>query len=940
MNNKRLEINELINELELDILCITETWLNDNSTDTFVISESCPVHYQFYHVARSNNKGGGIGAYISIRFHVTKNSNDINYESFEKMELLIKNENSIFRLVVIYRSPSFSISNFLKDFEDYLEILYSKDEKLLIVGDFNIPLNKESYYGSKFQNILMKFNMENNVEDPTHIKGNTLDLVITEKEYNMVENVNIYDELNITDHYCVTFDFKVKEYKEYIEKTIWFRNIKQINHEEFCFYLKKYLSDTDYELNVHQLTNLYNTVLKNVLCKLAPLQKIVLRKKCRPREDWFDNEILNLRKERRKYERIWRKKKDEISKNKYLLARNEVVRKIYKKKVNYFQTAFEKCHGDTKRIYKLLRNLGNDADKHDLAAECSNITENEFNTFFIDKIQRIRECLTKSTSELHFEKDVNSSNEFKFTLMNENNIKNIIQKNKPTTSYFDPIPTKLIKIPDIINLLCPIVTIIINKSMQTGIFPDSEKVSVIKPLLKKKQDDKTEPCNYRPISNLTFLSKVIEKAVTIQLSDYLEKNKIISEYQSAYRKNHSTETALLKINNDFLKEINKGKCILLILLDMSAAFDTVDHRLLIEDLSRIGINGICQKWFDSYLKNRKQQVLLKNSLSDEININTGVPQGSILGPILFTIYINEIKNIFINHDIRYHIYADDIQFYIDFYANDIDNICIRINNLVQDIKGWLQKKFLMLNKKKTECILIGSKHDVNHIKMETKCINIDNTQIPLKESIKNIGCYMDENLSMNFQINKTIRDCNFQIKNISKIRKYLTNETTKILYHSLIASRLDFQNSLLINLSKKTMHSLQMLLNKSARIIFNLSRKEHITPHLKKLHWLPIQARIEFKILLLIHKVIYSGSPSYLHDMLTFDERENRMTMRKDAAQHNLTRVNSTTKQEDRIFQVYSGKLYNKLPANIRNIQDIKKFKKELKTFLFKLYYQ
>ena len=207
----------------------------------------------------------------------------------------------------------------------------------------------------------------------------------------------------------------------------------------------------------------------------------------------------------------------------------------------------------------------------------------------------------------------------------------------PTTScVLDPLPTQLLKTN--VDILSPVITRIVNLSLTTGKFPCSQKSAIITPLLKKASLDPESLKNYRPVSNLTFVSKLLERMVAKQLHDHLSQHQLYEKHQSAYRKRHSTETALTRVQNDILRAMDDSKATVLVLLDLSAAFDTVDHNFLLERLKQCGISGTAQSWFKSYLEDRSQKVHLRGRSSASSSLRFGVPQGSVLGPILFTIY--------------------------------------------------------------------------------------------------------------------------------------------------------------------------------------------------------------------------------------------------------------------------------------------------------------
>ncbi len=256
----------------------------------------------------------------------------------------------------------------------------------------------------------------------------------------------------------------------------------------------------------------------------------------------------------------------------------------------------------------------------------------------------------------------------------------------------------------------PCILDIINKSLSEGTVPEYFKHATIKPLLKQHNLDVTVLSNFRPISNLPFISKILEKVVFNQFMSYLDLNSVFETFQSGFRKQHSrpTESALLRVLNDILLSIDTGNSVVLLLLDLSAAFDTVDHSILISHLEHcVGFGGSVLKWFRSYLNNRTFSVCVDGCSSSKSGLTCGVPQGSILAPILFSLYMLPLGSIFNKHNMSFHCYADDTQISVPFKQNDNPNLSA-LSACLSDIKAWMSLNVLNLNESKTEAIVFGS----------------------------------------------------------------------------------------------------------------------------------------------------------------------------------------------------------------------------------------
>jgi hypothetical protein len=469
-------------------------------------------------------------------------------------------------------------------------------------------------------------------------------------------------------------------------------------------------------------------------------------------------------------------------------------------------------------------------------------------------------------------------------------------------------------------------------SLSKGSFPTPYKHALVKPLLKKYNLPPQDLTSYRPISNLNFISKIIERVIHNRLSTHLNTFPSLSPFQSAYRRLHSTETALLRIQNDLLIAINQQKVSALVLLDLSAAFDTIDHTILLSRLSSFyGISGSALDLISSYLHDRTQSVSINACSTLPAPLLTGVPQGSVLGPLLFSLYTSPISQIFSNSPVSYHLYADDTQLYISFSASDSTKNLVILSSILDSVHSWLFANRLTVNPSKTEYLLIGTPQQRSKV---TSCsIQFHGTTLTPSGTARNLGIIYDSDLSLKKHIASVCQTSFFHIRQLRQVRSSLDTNSAIILANSLVSSRLDYCNSLFYGLPDCSIHRLQRVQNSLARVVLPfVKRQHHITPALQKLHWLPVKKRIIFKIATLTFKTLQHQQPSYLYELLN---RHNPVRSLRSTLQNQLVTPRINSENGRRSFQYAAPVIWNSLPPSLRAMQCLTTFRSHLKTHLF-----
>ena len=925
--NKADTIRDFIIDKCIDVLALSETWLTGSAADGPVLSALVPQGFDVIHKPR-HSRGGGIAIIYRKNLSLTQVQDPpATPMPFEFMECIIRAPDAI-RLCVVYR-PDRRVP-FLDGFNDYLSYAVTQPAHLIVVGDFNVHVDVSSDREAQaLSDSLSSFGLLQHVAQPTHRSGHTLDLVIGNALNSIITSCDAQD-CGFPDHFPVFMC--VRAHRPADPKTvITYRKTRNITRDmlQASISSSSLSRDPVDDASLADMISTYQDGLKDIMNDLAPLK--TLNVTIHPEAPWYNDTLRQAKQQRRRTERLWRKSNLTVHREMYMSARDNVNALLHSSRTEYYSNRVASCAGNSKELFRLLNTLLGRSQTLKLPSGDPATSALAFSDFFVLKIDRIRRSIPLTPAPLTLATPHLTSTLSAFAPISAETLSKLIASAPTKHCELDPIPTHLLKL--VVSELSPLILRVINNSLQEGIFPDEFKTALVTPRLKKPSLDAECMNNYRPVSNLSFLSKTIERAVANQLTEHLRRNNLMDPFQSAYRSGHSTETALLRVQTDIRCAFGEKKVVLLAMIDLSAAFDTVDHEMLLKILASNGVSGSSLQWFRSYLTNRQQIVTVSGAQSEARWLTSGVPQGSVVGPLLFTIYVSSLGPLLRSLGVNYHLYADDVQIYISCDVADINIAVSRLEECLASVQIWMQQHHLKVNAEKTDFIVFASKEMNKHVGSLDLSLNFDGCVVSKSMCVQNIGFRMDQSLTCADQVKEICRIGYAQLKALSKIKNCIDRQSLEMLVHAFITSRIDFCNSLYYGVNECILRKLQVLQNSCARLITDAGRRQHITPLLKRLHWLPVSMRIMFKLCVVIYKFTIHSAPDYVSDLLSIHESVRPLRHSNDL-QLNVpfTRDHSLF---NRCFIYFAPRLWNQLPASVRTATSIETFKKHLKTHLF-----
>lgn len=885
--------------------------------------------YQMVNCLTNNRRTGGVMALIreDMKYKIRSTQCEQGYLWLLSVEVNIGRIKYL--CSVIYHPPQAENAKFIDCFSEYLGSVSLFGGVNIIVGDFNFDLLKTSFYGDKLLSTVYMNGFAQIVDSPTRIteRSQTLiDYIVTNSR---MLSFKVHLTPRISDHCILSIHPDVETIRDR-DVLVTSRSMKNYNIDRLQDGLLNTLWTNDSN-DVNVLADSFIESVADILNVMCPKEQRVFKQKYMNKV-WITGDVkTNMQVRDNLYVRAVNERNSEVWEE-YKRMRNKVVRQIRTEKERHFLEVIDNNRENSREMWKNLKQLL--PEKKCLSAPYEICFENDttsdeglivhnFNKYFVNSIEEIVSRIPQYAHPDEAIFDIPRLNtEFsRYDQLTMTKLKGILKNLKNVGGGLSGVSKKVLL--DVCDVVGNRLLNVVNASLSTGQFPDKWKESIVIPVAKILNTKNYK--EFRPINTVEIYEKVLEITVKEQLCKYCDDNNILVVNQSGFREEHSCETVIVNTCDIFKKEMDRGNYVIAVFLDFKRAFETVDRNILLQKLSCMGLKDNVLSWFKSYLSNRQQRVKFKNCVSESLYVRHGVPQGTVLGPLLFLLYINDLVRVIDGCSIE--LFADDTMIYLA--GRNLEGMQQTINRNLEKIFEWLCINKLCINTSKSKFCLFGKKHSLNDVNIEEINIVINNDQIKHESYIKYLGVILDANLNFCRHAEYITRKFSKKVSFISRIGDQLSMGTKLLLYNSIAAPHLSFCSTLLYGLPACKIDQIQIVQNRAMRTVLKCNRYTPIATMLNVSNLLSVKENILVSSYVFIFKLKNKMLPSYICDrFVAFRDIHDHGTRNCDDFVL-LDKCNTNLMLNSVLHRgVYN---FNMLPKSVKDCRDLNVFKKLVK---------
>ena len=924
--------DQLLQTLTVDftVIALTETWFNSVTSCLY-----CLPGYEIVSKSREGRIGGGVSLLIknSFEYHLREDLSVFN-ECLESIFVEISGQPfSIEKDIIvaaIYRPPGTNMDNFISMLTDILNAIKNDNKLIYLCGDFNIDLLHSDTHllTSNFIETMYSASLFPLITKPTRVTEHSATLIdnIFCNDIHDFHHFNGIFYADITDHYPIFSINYSNQITDQVPKVrhriINKKNILKFQQKLACQYW-----NTIFEINCARISfNRFYQIYCDLFEECFPMKSVKLN--YHNKKSWLTTSLKESIKIKNKLYAIYKKHPSGEAWERYRIYKSTLARILRKCEREYYDNLFKLHRNNLRKSWALIKQVINKNKQRQLSKQFkynnhviddAKAIAEQFNNFFVNIGSRLASKIPISSTAPKSSICENNFTSIHITQATESEISNIILSLKNGSSGYDGTTAELLK-QTFQSYLAPL-THICNLSLMQGYFPDQLKIARVTPIY--KAGDAMLFNNYRPISVLPVFSKILEKLMFNRVMNYFNSRNILYPLQFGFRQQHTTSMAVTYLVDKIISAISNGEYLIGIFIDLSKAFDTVNHKILLDKMYKYGIRGVAYDWFASYLSNRYQFTVYNNECSSKQEITCGVPQGSILGPLLFITYINDLVSA--SGKITPLIYADDTSLYIS--GKDLKTLYNTANDELGNILDWMITNKLSVNIDKTSYIIFRPKR--RHIDDNSYNLLLNNRHLKRVNSIKFLGVILDDVLSWAGQINNIKSKISKGIGIIAKARKYLNRNTLITLYYSFIFPHLIYCIDSWGCAHDVYLNSIFKLQKKALKIIKSVPKTYETIKLFNELKLLNIYQLYHYFVAIFMFKYKANLLPSIFHDFFNINT-----TVYNTRTQHLLHIPSCSSTQSQQRIRYKGVKVFNFLYERVNRNCSLNAYKHRLKTFL------